>query len=249
MSAAAMNARPASQPAVFGSNARTLAGTHERGNVSPNGSRSPRRTPLSVVAGVPARRRVPFVLFCFAVLVAALGCVLMLNISVSGGQYEIVELRGKQVSLEQQNEKLTQQLENNRAPQNLAASAAKLGMVVSPSVGSIDLEKMKVVGKPKAADAGTAPNRLVARPEVPGQTPPAARQKRADAAANAEKEAKAQQAKKAEAAARAQEQAAASSSAGQAGGQAAGRNAAERKFTEAELNGGTIPAPQQRTGQ
>ncbi|NKX54949.1 hypothetical protein HGG74_10420 [Arthrobacter sp. E918] len=238
-----MNARGGRQPAVVGSSAPALAGPRQRGSVAPESS--PRRTPLSLVATAPARRRVPFALFCFAVLVAALGCVLMLNISVSGAQYEIVELRGRQVSLEQQNEKLTQQLENNRAPQNLAAEAAKLGMVASPSVGSIDLETMKVVGQPEAAAAGTSPDGLVARPEVPGQAPARTDQDRAAAAAKEkaakEKAAKAKQAKEAAEAARARQQQGAPSS--------SARTGSERKFTEAELNGGTIPAPQQRGGQ
>ncbi|NKX52708.1 hypothetical protein HER39_19460 [Arthrobacter deserti] len=221
-----------------------LSGARQRGSAFP-GNPAPRRTPLALVAGTSGRKRVPFALFCFAVLVAALGCVLMLNISVSGGQYEIVELRGQQVSLEQQNEKLTQQLENNRAPQNLAAEAARLGMVLSPSVGSIDLEKMKVVGQPKAADAGTAPNRLVARPEVPGQTPAVAEPRKADTSAQQAADAAAASAARAEqAAAKARQQAASSSAAAGAGSQSAGPN-----FTEAELYGGTIPAPQQRTGQ
>jgi hypothetical protein len=247
MSAAAMNARPAGQAAVYGNNARLLAGTPQRGNVSPNGAGEPRRTPLSLVAGAPARRRVPFVLFCFAVLVAALGCVLMLNISVSGGQYEIVELRGQQVSLEQQNEKLTQQLENNRAPQNLAAEAAKLGMVVSPSVGSIDLEKMKVPGQPQAAGADTAPNRLVARPEVPGQTAAVSEPKQSGSS-TARKAAAAENSGQAGTAAKAKQQDSTQAPAS-ATAQNSNREAAARNFTEAELNGGTIPAPQQRAGQ
>src|SRR4051794_27312742 len=242
MSAAAMNARPAGQAAVYGNNARVLAGRPQRGNVSPDGA-EPRRTPLSLVAGAPARRRVPFVLFCFAVLVAALGCVLMLNISVSGGQYEIVELRGQQVSLEQQNEKLTQQLENNRAPQNLAAEAAKLGMVVSPSVGSIDLEKMKVAGKPAAAGADTAPNQLVARPDVPGQAAAVSEPKQSGSS-TARKAAAAENSGQAGTAAKAKQQ-----DSTPAAAQNSNRDAAVRNFTEAELNGGTVPAPQQRAGQ
>ncbi|MCG2623846.1 hypothetical protein LVY72_18285 [Arthrobacter sp. I2-34] len=249
MSAAAMNARSAGQAAVYGNavqgnNARVLGGARQRGNVSPSGLGETRRTPLSLVAGAPARRRVPFVLFCFAVLVAALGCVLMLNISVSGGQYEIVELRGQQVSLEQQNEKLTQQLENHRAPQNLAAEAARLGMVVSPSVGSIDLQKMKVSGQPQAAGADTAPNRLVARPEVPGQASAAAEpaQSGSSKAGKATAADSGQAGTAAKAGKKTETQAPASSARN-------GQGAGTRKFTEAELNGGTIPAPQQRAGQ
>lgn len=239
MSATARNTRPAVQPMVEGSTARYTGALPER-NAAP-------RTPLSVVPSGPARKRVPFAVFCFAVLVAALGCVLVLNISVSGGQYNIVKLRGEQVALAQQNEKLTQQLENRQAPQNLAAEAAQLGMVVSPSVGSIDLETMKVSGDPQPAKEGSAPSQLVDRPELPAQalTPAEAAEAEAGAETGAAAPVEAEAPAAAEKAAEADQPPAESKRAAEqssAGG-------SEKTFSPEELNGGTIPAPKQKTGQ
>jgi hypothetical protein len=109
---------------------------------------------------------VPFAVFSCAVLIAALVAVLILNISVSSTQYELVQLRGQQVALSQENEALVQRLEDRGAPQNLAAAATKLGMVGSPTFGSIDLETAKVTGAPEAAKEGTVPEALIAAPEV-----------------------------------------------------------------------------------
>lgn len=231
MSASAHAARPDQQQYVHGSAAPAV-----RPGASPR--QAPRRTPLSVVPNSPARKRVPFALFCFTVLVLALGSVLVLNISVSSGQYKLVELRNEQVSLAQANEKLTQQLENNQAPQNLAAKAADLGMVTSPSVGSIDLGSQKVAGKPKAAEQGAAPELLVAQPENPGHQPaaqPGTGKKSSDAVAA---KPAAQSAAAAEAAAA--EKAAQKEKAQQDKPQKAGGK---------QLNGGSIPAPKQQTGQ
>ena len=242
MSATARNTRPAVQPMVEGSTARD--GQYAR--ALPERSAEP-RTPLSVVPAGPARKRVPFAVFCFAVLVAALGCVLVLNISVSGGQYDIVKLRGEQVALAQQNEKLTQQLENRQAPQNLAAEAAQLGMVVSPSVGSIDLETMKVSGDPQAAKEGSAPSQLVDRPELPAQalTPAEAAEAESGAETGAEAPVEAEAPAAAEKAAEADQPPAEPKRAPEQ----ASAGGSEKAFSPEELNGGTIPAPKQKTGQ
>jgi hypothetical protein len=221
MSASAHAVRPDQQRYVHGS-----AAPARTPGAAPRPA--PRRTPLSVVPSGPTRKRVPFAVFCFTVLVLALGSVLVLNISVSSGQYKLVELRNEQVSLTQANEKLTQQLENNQAPQNLAAKAAELGMVTSPSVGSIDLQSLKVSGKPEAAEPGAAPDLLVAQPEIPGLQPvdKGGAEKDKDGAASAEESA--QSAAAAEA--------------------AAAEEAAEKEAGK-QLNGGSIPAPKQQTGQ
>ncbi|MET1154391.1 hypothetical protein [Arthrobacter sp.] len=221
MSASAHAARPDQQQYVRGSAAPA-------GRPGPSPRQAPRRTPLSVVPNSPARKRVPFALFCFTVLVLALGSVLVLNISVSSGQYKLVELRNEQVSLAQANEKLTQQLENNQAPQNLAAKAADLGMVTSPSVGSIDLGSQKVSGKPKAAEPGAAPELLVAQPENPGHQP----------AAKAKTETKSSDAAAAKPTAKSA-----------AAAEAAAADKAAQKDDTRQLNGGSIPAPKQQTGQ
>ncbi len=126
-------------------------------------------SPLSLVVSQPRKRRTPFVVFCFLTLVAALAVVLVLNISVSSGQYQLVELRANQVDLVKTNQDLTQQVQDAQAPQNLVAKARELGMVTSTSMGQINVESKTVSGTPKAAVAGDKPLAVIAPPAVSGQ--------------------------------------------------------------------------------
>jgi hypothetical protein len=152
-------------------------------------SAAPRRTPLSIVRSAPGRRRAPFAIFCLGVLAAALLAVLVLNVSISSGQYQLVQLRNDQLTLEKQNQELTQQVQNFQAPQNLAARAAQYGMVASTSNGQIDLKTLAVTGDAKAAQKGAPQGAVIAAPAVPGQVSaaPAATTKDAPAAAPADK--------------------------------------------------------------
>ncbi len=126
------------------------------------------RTPLSVVRSAPKKRRAPFVVMCFALLAIALMAVLILNISVSTSQYQLVELRGKQSTLTKQNQDLTQQLQNFEAPQNLAAKAGDLGMVPSTVKGQIDLSTLTVTGKATPAVKGGAAGAVIPAPAIAG---------------------------------------------------------------------------------
>jgi hypothetical protein len=113
---------------------------------------------------------------CFGMLAVALVAVLVLNISVSTAQYDLVKLRAEQSSLTKQNQDLTQQVQNFDAPQNLAAKATELGMVTSTGKGQIDLSTLSVTGKAKPAVKGDAPGAIIAAPAVAGQlsvVPPA----------------------------------------------------------------------------
>jgi hypothetical protein len=134
------------------------------------------RTPLSVVRSVPKKRRAPFVVLCFGLLAVALMAVLVLNISVSTAQYQLVRLRSEQTALTKQNQDLTQQVQNFEAPQNLAAEAAELGMVASTGNGQIDLSTLSVSGKATPAVKADSAGAVIAAPAVPGQlnvVPPA----------------------------------------------------------------------------
>ena len=95
--------------------------------------------------------------------------VLVLNISVSSAQYQLVQLRSEQTTLTKQNQDLTQQIQNFDAPQNLASKAAELGMVASLGKGQIDLSTLSVTGKAKPAVKGDAPGAVIAAPAVAGQ--------------------------------------------------------------------------------
>ena len=167
MSSAAVNRFPV----ATGATARALP------EINPDTSPARKsRTPLSVVRSAPRRRRAPFVVLCFGLLAVALMAVLVLNISVSTAQYQLVQLRSEQSTLTKQNQDLTQQVQNYDAPQNLAAKATELGMVASITKGQIDLSTLAVTGKAKPAVKGDAPGAVIAAPAVAGQlsiVPPA----------------------------------------------------------------------------
>jgi cell division protein FtsL len=158
MSTAAVNRYPVST----GATAPALPG------LNPGPARKS-RTPLSLVRPAPKKRRAPFVVLCFGILAVALMVVLVLNISVSSAQYQLVQLRSEQMTLTKQNQDLTQQVQNFDAPQNLAAKATELGMVASTGKGQIDLSTLTVTGKAKAAVKGDAPGAVIAAPAVAGQ--------------------------------------------------------------------------------
>src|SRR5215217_5115606 len=164
-------------PIVSGSAAKQLpAGSPE----APRRS----RTPLSVVRTAPRKRRAPFVVLCFGMLALALIAVLVLNISVSTAQYQLVELRATQRTLTKQNKDLTQQVQNFEAPQNLAAQATKLGMVPSTVKGQIDLSTLSVTGKATPAVKDGAAGAVIPAPAVAGQltvVPPASKADAAEA--------------------------------------------------------------------
>lgn len=174
------------------------------------------RTPLALVRSTPRKRRAPFVVLCFALLAVALVTVLVLNISVSTSQYELVSLRSTQATLTKENQDLTQQQQNFEAPQNLAAKAADLGMVASTSKGQIDLSTLSVSGKAAPAAEGKAPGTLLPAPAVGGLlsvVPPASASDPLESRAPAEQPAK----------------------------------AAVAAAPTPELNGGSVPAPEQKT--
>lgn len=165
MSTAAVNRFPV----ATGATARAFPG------LNPGPARKS-RTPLSLVRSAPRKRRAPFVVLCFGILAVALMAVLVLNISVSTAQYQLVQLRSDHLTLTKQNQDLTQQVQNFDAPQNLAAKATELGMVGSTGKGQIDLSTLTVTGKAKAAVKGDAPGAVIAAPAVAGQlnvVPPA----------------------------------------------------------------------------
>lgn len=195
------------------------------------------RTPLSVVRSVPRKRRAPFVVLCFAMLAVALIAVLVLNISVSTAQYQLVELRAKQSTLTKQNQDLTQQVQNFEAPQNLAAKAKDLGMVASTVKGQIDLSTLSVTGKATPAVKGGSEGAVIPPPAVAGQlivVPPATKGEPLESRKPVEDKAETPAAAPADAAA------------AQAEAARAAQAAAAAAVPAAELHGGTVPVPQQK---
>ncbi|MGZ4662930.1 MAG: hypothetical protein ACXVYB_16800, partial [Arthrobacter sp.] len=165
---------------------------------------------------------------CFGMLAVALMAVLVLNISVSTAQYQLVQLRSDQSTLKKQNQDLTQQVQNFDAPQNLAAKASELGMVASTAKGQIDLSTLTVSGKAKPAVKGDNPGAVIPAPAVAGQlavVPPATSKEPLDARKPAAD--------------------AASPSPSASAAPAAPAPAAAAPAVD--LHGGSVPAPQQKT--
>ncbi|MDP9694632.1 UNVERIFIED_ORG: cell division protein FtsL [Arthrobacter globiformis] len=193
------------------------------------GSARKARTPLSLVRSAPTKRRAPFVVLCFGMLAAALIAVLVLNITVSTAQYQLVKLRAEQTKLTKENQDLTQQVQNFEAPQNLAAKAAQLGMVASTGKGQVDLSTLTVSGDAKPAVKGDSAGAVIAAPAVPGQlnvVPPASSGEPLESRTPAAGE----------------------TAAAQPQSPAVAKPAAPAAAAKpAALNGGTIPAPEQRT--
>lgn len=206
---------------------------------APAGSQSAQersRTPLAVVPAPVRRTGRGFIALCVGILAIALLAVLVVNISVSNRQYEMVGLKNEQLDLTQSNELLRQQVEHLEAPQNLAAEADRLGMVKPGDIAAVDLATGQVTGAATSAEGEDRPTGLIAAPVGP-----------AERAAARAVEGEAGQ----EAGEPGQEAAGTTASDAPAGGQsgqdaAAGQERSEEAAPGADrdLNGGTIPAPQ-----
>ena len=213
---------------------------------------SVRRTPLALVRPAPRRRRrLPFVLFCVGLVAVVVGSILVLNVSVSRTQYRLVSMKAEQRELSQSNEALTEDLNNKGAPQNLAAMARSQHMVPGGRPGTIDLSAGRVTepaGAAAVADPEEKSSLFVAAPLTP--------QEQAEAAARQQEERRlAQEHATAVANAQASQAEASSSSPEDSDGKRASdredpatpvRDAqgGTRSFSTDELNGGTLPGPQ-----
>lgn len=146
-----------------------------RAVVEPDGqqeTKSQRRPALRVITGGTKRKSAWFLLSYLVPIIAAVVIILSINVTVSARQYGVVQMKQEQLNLTQQNEALTQQIKNLQAPQNLAAQAAELGMVMPASVGSVDVQKQQVKGNPTPARKADKPTTWVAKPGVAASSEP-----------------------------------------------------------------------------
>lgn len=202
----------------------SAAMTHPAPSSTPQEERhyEPTRRPLSVVPQREVRRsRVSTVVMCAIALAVALMGILFLNIQISSGQYRLTELTLQERALSQENEALTQDIEANGAPQNLAARANDLGMVQAQDVGTVTLGTGAVAAASGVAEKVDTQEILVPPAKMKGSE--AAENARVAAEERAEKRAKEEAEKK-----------------------AADRKAKQKAQQQENLNGGSIPAPAQR---
>lgn len=114
----------------------------------PSAPQQPRSTPRLRLVRPPVqvRSHVPFVVICMAVLVAALLSALLLNTRLAAGSYEQHKLDLQLAELARTEQDLSAQLDENRAPAQLAERAAALGMEPAGSTGWLRLSDGTVRG-------------------------------------------------------------------------------------------------------
>ncbi len=204
----------------------------------PEESTAKRRTTLSVVPALGARRRVPFIVSIFVLIIASVVAVLLINVYIANGQYTAVDLRGQERSLSQENEALRQEALYLGSPQVVAKKAAELGMVKPGTPAAINLDTGKVAGTATAAEKPSAENKaksgVLKTPAKPATTTEA--KATAKAAEPAGQDTVAESPVPAEVPQKSTVAQTPVSSDG-----------SRPDFTPAELNGGTIPAPSLKT--
>jgi len=115
-------------------------------------SRAPQRrsAPPQPLRVVPAAVGQPgngvFAAACMVLLVAGLFGLLMLNTAMAEGSFTLNNLEKSSGELTDTQDALTQAIDAQRSPANLAARAAKLGMVPAGSAAFLRLSDGKVLG-------------------------------------------------------------------------------------------------------
>jgi hypothetical protein len=143
--------------------ARTMPSGYARPSTPP--LRRPEPPRLRVVAPAKHRSAGGLALLSIALLGAGLMALLMLNISIGKGAYELSALQRQQRELAVSQQELSEQVEQAGAPQELARAARELGMVPAPNTVFVKVPDGKVQGaktvapeppKPVKKNPGTA---------------------------------------------------------------------------------------------
>ena len=126
-------------------------------------------TRLRVVTGAPPHHGgAAFAVICATLLAAGLIGLLLLNTALAQGSFTLHDLRVTSASLTDTQDALTQSLQRSESPANLAASAARLGMMPAQSAAFLRLSDGKVIGVAKPAEAppgfAVIPNQAHAKP-------------------------------------------------------------------------------------
>jgi hypothetical protein len=125
--------------------------------VRPASRERPQQPRLRVVAPSTHRSATRLALVCVALLGGGLLVLLLLNISIGKGAYALTKLESQQRQLAENREALAEQVDAVSAPQKLAASARKLGMVPVPNSAFVEIPGGQVEGLPATATAPPAP--------------------------------------------------------------------------------------------
>jgi hypothetical protein len=109
----------------------------------------------------------PFAAACTAILVLSLLGLLLLNIALTRGAYDVQSLQGHATLLGEHEQALAERLAAQAAPGQLSQRATEMGMVASTSPAFIRLSDGAVLGVPQPAQAPPAPTVSAESPESP----------------------------------------------------------------------------------
>lgn len=132
------------------SSVRTAARTEEAREEKPKS-----RHPLSTVRRRARKLSPPTMLAVFAAIPLTLVFILLLNVLIVTRQYDMVDLRAQEQQLVQENQALQQEIGFKEAPQDLAIRASTLGMFVSSSQATLNLQSSTIEGTPTPAASPT----------------------------------------------------------------------------------------------
>lgn len=113
------------------------------------------RHPLSTVRRRARKLSPPTMLAVFAAIPLTLIFILLLNVLIVTRQYDMVDLRAQEQQLVQENQALQQEIGFKEAPQDLAIRASTLGMFVSSSQATLNLQSSTIEGTPTPAASPT----------------------------------------------------------------------------------------------
>lgn len=125
------------------SSVRAAARTEETREEKPK-----QRNPLSTVRRRARKLSPPTMLAVFAAIPLTLVFILLLNVLIVTRQYDMVDLRAQEQQLVQENQALQQEIGFKEAPQDLAIRASTLGMFVSSSQATLNLQSSTIEGTP-----------------------------------------------------------------------------------------------------
>lgn len=132
------------------SSVRAVARTEEARETKPK-----QRNPLSTVRRRARKLSPPTMLAVFAAIPLTLIFILLLNVLIVTRQYDMVDLRAQEQRLVQENQALQQEIGFKEAPQDLAIRASTLGMFVSSSQATLNLQTSTIEGTPAPAASPT----------------------------------------------------------------------------------------------
>ena len=132
------------------SSVRAAARTEEARETKPK-----QRNPLSTVRRRARKLSPPIMLAVFAAIPLTLIFILLLNVLIVTRQYDMVDLRAQEQRLVQENQALQQEIGFKEAPQDLAVRASALGMFVSSSQATLNLQSSTIEGTPTPAASPT----------------------------------------------------------------------------------------------